>query len=263
MTYDELVKGFENGDPLVYAIAVVAVLIVIVGLFSIVVSIYLAVKYIKYNKKENSANLTGEQAARKILDMNGLEKIKVSATGSFMFGNSYSHYFKKVRLRRLTWKKQSVSSLAMAAQKSSLAILDKEKDPDVKHRVKLTPIICFGPLMFIPIVAIGVALDIFVFETTGVCTFIALGLGLLFYFYAFVLSVKVLKTEKKAQVRALEILKSNNMITSDEEKDMNKLFKLYNIEYINNIILSMLEFILNILRIILAAKGDGNISTSK
>jgi len=56
---------------------------------------------VKYNRKRNSSGKTGEEIARKILDDNDLKNIRVSKNGSILFGNSYSHYFKKVRLRRL------------------------------------------------------------------------------------------------------------------------------------------------------------------
>lgn len=121
--------------------AIVAILICICGLVALVVSIWLAIKYVKFNRKENSAGLTGEQVARKILDDNDLAHIKVKSTGSIMFGNSYSHFFKKVRLRRMTRHEKSLTSLGMGAQKASLAILDKENDPDMKKRIRLYPII--------------------------------------------------------------------------------------------------------------------------
>ncbi len=112
---------------------VVLVLLAIALIVAFVISICLAISYVKYNKKKNSVGKTGEQVARKILDDNGLEHIAVSKNGSILFGNSYSHFLKKkVRLRRLTWQKDSVTSLAMAAQKSSLAVMDKEGDPSMK-----------------------------------------------------------------------------------------------------------------------------------
>ena len=92
---------FENVSPaLQWAIMIVAGLIVIVAVVSVCVSIWLAIKYVKFNRRINSSNLSGKDAARKILDDNGLQHIKVSVVGSMMFGNSYSHYFKTVRRHR-------------------------------------------------------------------------------------------------------------------------------------------------------------------
>ena len=236
------------------ALMVVGILIAIVGAGSLAVSVWLAIKYVAYNKKENSAGLTGEEVARKILDDNGLQNIKVKVTGSIMFGNSYSHYFKKVRLRRFTRKKRSLTSLGMGAQKAALAVLDKENDPDMRKYVRLYPIITFGPLAFIPLISVGAVLDYFVFSQSGICVYILGGLGLLFYAYAIVLAVVTLKAEKKAQARAYEILKNDNLVTEDELQELQELFRLYNIQYVNDIVLSSLELIYTALEILVKIK---------
>ena len=239
------------------ALGIVGLLICVVALVSLVVSGWLAIQYIRFNRKENSAGLTGEETARKVLDDNGLQNIKVKVTGSIMFGNSYSHYFKKVRLRRMTRHKTSVTALGMGAQKACLAILDKEGDPDMRKQVRLYPIITFGPFAFIPLVLVGVLLDYFVFSQNGLCVYVLGGLGLLFYIYAIVLSVLTLKTEKKAQERAYTVLRTSRMATEEELEDLKTLFRLYNIQYINDIIMASLELLYNALQIALAlSKSD-------
>ena len=108
----ELIKDATGttSDGIAIAMLIVGILIIIFALVGIVISIFLWVKYHKLNKTKNSCGLTGEQAARRILDNNGLQHIRVKCTGSLIFGNSYSHVFKKVRLRRFTYKKDSVTS---------------------------------------------------------------------------------------------------------------------------------------------------------
>lgn len=257
----ENVEGFENVSPAIqWAILIVGCLIALVAVVAVCISIWLSIRYIVYNRRKNSLNITGGDAARKILDANGLNKIKVSTFGSIIFGNSYSHYFKKVRIRRLTKNKTSITSLAIGAQKSALAVLDKEGDKDMKHRVALTPLIYFGPLAFIPILAIGIIIDIIVFKFSGVPTIIAAGIGLAFYVVSFILSIKVLKTEVKAQKRACEILKQENMATDEEIEMMQELFKLYNIQYVIDIILEFLQMIMKVLEII--AKIQNNNASS-
>ena len=82
-------KEFEGVNPgLAWAIFIVVCLIIVVAIFSLIISIWLSIKYVVYNRTMNKANINGEQAARKILDMNGLEKIKVLAQlTTVSFGN--------------------------------------------------------------------------------------------------------------------------------------------------------------------------------
>ena len=67
-----------------------------------------------------------------------------------------------------------------------------------------------------------------------------------------------LKTEKKAQVRANEILLDQGLITDEEAAKLQKLFHLYNVQYVNDIILSVLELIYNVLKIVAMFKGDSS-----
>ena len=247
--------GFE------IALAIVGCLIAIVGAYALVVSVWLMVKYVRFNRLENSAGLTGQEVARKILDANGLNHIGVKVTGSFIFGNSYSHYFKKVRLRRFTRHERSLTSLGIGAQKASLAILDKEGDKDMRKRIRLYPLITFGPFAFIPLITIGALLDYFVFHQTGTIVLILCAIGFLLYAYSVVLSVLTLKTEKKAQEKSYKILSENNIITAEELSLLKELFHLYNVQYINDIIISSLELLRYAIQIMSYFQGDSSSNT--
>ena len=255
-----------TSDALAYAMLFVGALIVIFTLIGVFISIYLFLRYNKLNRTKNSCNMTGLEVARKILDDNGLNHISVKATGSFIWGNSYSHVWKKVRLRRFTYKKNSVTSLAMAAQKSSLAILDKENDPIMKKRNKLIPLQMFGPLMFLPLVVFGVILDIAIASALDkdpnyAITFTCAGFGVLLYAISFALTVVILKAETKAQAKSIEILQKENLATPEEIEQITDLYKVYNLEYINNMIIAFLELVLRVLEII--AQIQGKSSSSK
>lgn len=242
---------FQNVNPaLQWAIFIVGILIIAVGVVSVGVSLWLMYKYIKFNRTTNSANINGRDAARKLLDQNGLQHIAVSTWGSFIFGNSYSHYFNKVRLRRLTQKKKSITALAMAAEKTALAALDQEDDPDMRTRVRLTPLMYFGPIAFLPLIIIGALIDYILFSFTGVVTIIAALVGLSLYAISFVLAIKVLKTEVKAQRRALQMLVDENMVTAEETAMMQELFHIYNIQYVNDIVMACLEMIMRVLNFV-------------
>lgn len=246
-------------DTVIMIMGIVIALLLAASVVAFLISFFLSIAYIRYNHKKNAAGLTGAEVARTILDENDLQHIRVSKNGSLLFGNSYSHFFKKVRLRRLTWKKRSVTSLSMAAQKSALAILDKEGDPDMKSRIRMTPMIYFGPLAFVPLLLIGAALDVFVFQNpNGVCMTVSSLVGVLIYLISFRMSIKVLKTEKKAQVRALELMRTEGLATEDELKMSKHLFRLYNIEYVNNMVIALLELVYRILQIFSYAQGGSS-----
>lgn len=260
-------KTGATSDALAWAMLVVGALIIVFALIGIVISIYLWIKYHNLNKTKNSCGLTGEEAARKILDNNGLQNIRVSATGSFIFGNSYSHVFKKVRLRRFTYKKDSITSLAMAAEKSALAIMDKEHDPVMKARNVLIPLQILGPFMFLPLVIIGVAIDLAIayLQKTNpsfIPTLICAGSGVLLYVVSFVLTIVILKAETKAQAKSLEILKKENMANQKELELIKDLYKAYNLEYVNNMIISFLELVLRVLQIVAALQGGASKSSN-
>ena len=126
----------------------------------------------------------------------------------------------------------------------------------MRKRIRLVPLVTFGPFAFIPLILIGGVLDYFVFNGSGICTLVLGMIGLLFYVYSVVLSVLTLKTEKKAQSRAYEILEQDYHITNEELSALKELFRLYNIQYINDIILSSLELLYTILEIAIAVKGN-------
>ena len=147
----------------------------------------------------------------------------------------------------------------MASQKSCLAILDKENDPDMKTRIKLTPIIYFGPLAFIPLIIIGFLIDIIVIKSNSFTfTMLFTSFGLILYLISFIMSIKVLKTEIKAQNKAYEVLKNNNLATDEELTMLKKLFKLYNIQYVNDMIVALLELIYRVLQIIAILQNNNS-----
>lgn len=229
------------------ALIIVGALIVLIVIGSLGVAVWLMIKYRRYNRVGNSAQVSGGDVARRILNEHGLQHISVKAKGSVLFGNSYSHYFKRVRLRRYTIERKTLTSLAIGAQKAALAILADEGDPDMRRRIRLVPLITFGPFAFIPLLLVGLALDVLFFGGNGYAFLVSVVLGLLFYVYAVVLTITTLKTEKKAQERAMQILRTNRLATEEELNTLNKLFRLYNIQYVNDVILSSLELVYEVL----------------
>lgn len=272
MKLEELAQFLRDGSngaltnvstAVILAMVVVMGLIVVMSVVALITSLCIAVKYARYNRRENSLGKAGKDICRNVLDKNGLEQISVKSSGSIMFGNSYSHFFKKIRLRRMTWKKSSVSSLAMAYQKAQLAVLDNNGDADMKKRIHMTPLIYFGPLAMIPLVLGGILLDFFIFKSgNGICTMILVSLATLLYVASFVMALMVLRTEKKAQKMALEEMRQDNVSEKDID-DCKNLFRLYNIEYVNDMIIAMLEVIYRVLQLVTYFQNSSNAQSNK
>lgn len=257
LTPQEALDFFNSLPPqLRTAFIIVGGAIVIVTIISFIVSGWLGIKYIKYNRHEASCNKNGGDIAREVLDANGLQNIKVTKSGSLLFGNSYSHFFKKVRLRRRTIDKTSLTSVGMGAEKAALAVLDKQGDKDMKRRIFMLPLIAAGPFLFIPLVIVGVIIDYVVSNGSVDNTILFCVIGIVFYALAFFFQFQTLKSEKKAQNLACQMLSDQGLATTEEVEMLHKLYHLYNIEYINNMVLSMLEILFRILEIFAKAEAE-------
>lgn len=77
------------------------------------------------------------------------------------------------------------------------------------------------------------------------------------------MSILVLKTEKKAQKRAYEIIKAEGLATAEELEMCKKLFRLYNIEYINNMVIALLELIYRVFQIIAYVQNSSSSSSKQ
>ena len=82
------------------------------------------------------------------------------------------------------------------------------------------------------------------------------------YVFAFVLSLMELKTEKKAQDRALDILSEGHYITYEEREACVELFHLYNINYVLSMIIALLEAIKQLLKILLQIMNKSSSSNN-
>ena len=120
-----------------------AVLLTVIGFLLVVFAqIKINTTYSKYRKVQNSAGLTGQDVARKILDSNGLSQISVYEIS----GNLSDHYNpskKLINLSKDIYNGTSIASLAVAAHECGHAIQDKENYIFFKIRSALVPVVNF------------------------------------------------------------------------------------------------------------------------
>ena len=255
----ELFDGAPIG--LVVAYIIVSILVVVMAIVALVMKILIAVRYWKANKMPISTGMTGVDAARYVLDKDGLTHIKVKKAGFIrgaLFGNYYNIFTKTIYLRSILFKiddKKSVTATALAVQKAGLAKLCEEGDPATVTRNRLSVIGVFGPLLFIPVLLIGVIIDFVVLQGSMVFSSIALVLSGLLLVAGFIVTLLNIPVEKKANDRALEMIEKYGLATGDELKVMKKVFDTYIISYVCDFILEVLRVIQWILEILIKVFG--------
>ncbi len=252
----------EAPSPVIPFMVTVTALIVILSVFALMAAIWLSISCAKDNHQQNTAGKTGRDIARQILDDHGLAKIKVVSSGSVLLGNSYSHFFRKVRLRRRLWGSDSVAALAAGVQVPCLAILSAQDDADMKSRRRATPLICLGLWGLVPLILVGVALDLVVPFAKGWWMMGFTIPALVLFLVSLVLALRGLKTEKKAQTMALGLLVGG--LASDEELDRcKKLYRLSAAEYVTNLFLAPLGLIYRVFHIFPSTRTDAGPTDDK
>ena len=239
---------------LLISIIVVSILIGIVSIVAFFARASIFYTYNKYNRKVNSSGLTGGEAARKLLDEAGLTEVEVVKANwwqAMIYGNSYSGRKKKIRLRRGIINKKSITSVGLACQKVGLALQDRDGDKKFRIKDRLQFITLFAPLAFLPMVIIGVIIDIFLTNFSGVITTIFLIFGTVYFILAFILTMVTWPVEKKACNKAMEIMEQTNFLNEEERQCIDAVFRSYKLAYLTDFILSILELIKIILQILL------------
>ena len=118
------------------------ILILFIIILPLIAQAKVSNNYKKYSKIKNSINMTGEEVARRILESNGLENIKVYKIG----GELTDHYDptkKLINLSSSIYSDNSISAIAVAAHECGHAIQDKERYTFMRIRSAMVPIVNF------------------------------------------------------------------------------------------------------------------------
>lgn len=207
---------------------------VILMLIIIVLPLYANIKinstYSKYSKKQNSGKLTGKEVAEKILEMNGLNNVKVGRIN----GSLTDHYDprnKTISLSDGIYNSNSISACAVAAHEVGHAIQDKERYSMLVFRSKLVPVVNFTSRLSSILVFSGFIFDLFNFITIGA---ILLTVGLFF-------QLITLPVEFDASKRAKEELQKCGLIEKQNTKGATKVLKAAAFTYVAGFLASALQ----------------------
>ena len=161
--------------------------------------------YSKYKKVRNQKGITGGEAAREILDRNGLNDVKVVETRGTL-SDHYDPRSRTVALSSEIYHGTSVAGISVAAHECGHAIQDKDGYFFMRIRASLIPIVNFSSYAGYIAIVIG-----FAFGALNL-----VWLGILFEIAILLFQIITLPVELNASSRALKLVKEYNFFTSRE-----------------------------------------------
>lgn len=198
----------------------------------IAAQIYVSYTYNRFKKVKNDFGLTGFDVAKKILEVNGLEKLYVVETQGKLTDH-YDSSRKTIRLSSEVYHEESIAALAIAAHECGHALQDKEGYFFLRLRAMIYPVVSIGTKFAYVLLIIG-----FLFELMNmIIVAIALyGLGLVF-------QLITLPVEFDASKRALNMLRSLHICNQVGDDGTGKMLRAAAFTYVAGVISSALEII--------------------
>lgn len=198
----------------------------------IAAQIYVSYTYNRFKKVRNDFGLTGFDVAKKILEVNGLEKLYVVETQGKLTDH-YDSSRKTIRLSSEVYHEESIAALAIAAHECGHALQDKEGYFFLRLRAMIYPIVSIGTKFAYILLIIG-----FLFELMNmIIVAIALyGLGLVF-------QLITLPVEFDASKRALNMLRSLHICNQVGDDGTGKMLRAAAFTYVAGVLSSALEII--------------------
>jgi uncharacterized protein len=163
--------------------------------------------YKKFSEIRSRTGMTGAQAARRILDANGLLNVAVEPIA----GELTDHYHPKDKVIRLSepiFGSTSLAALAVAAHESGHALQDQVGYAPMMFRSRLVPVATLGSNLAMPLFFIGLIFS----ASMGWM----MDLGIAFFAGAVVFHLVTLPVEFDASARAIRILSSGGYLAPDE-----------------------------------------------
>lgn len=194
----------------------------------------------KYSKVPSASGYTGFDAARRILDANGLTHIRIE----HISGNLTDHYDPKagvIRLSDSVYSNNSAAAIGVAAHEAGHAVQHATKYYPLVVRNAIIPVCNIGSNLAMPLILLGI-----VFEMFGLCY-----LGIIAFALSTVFQLITLPVEFNASSRALAALESSGRFSDDDLKNANKTLRAAALTYVAALAVSLA----NLLRLIVLVNG--------
>lgn len=186
----------------------------------------------KYKTFINRRGMTGAQAARKILDANGLHNVQVVRIAGNLTDN-FNPKTNVVSLSDSTYHSTSVAAIGVAAHECGHAVQHQTGYVPIKVRNGIYPVVRIGNSLAMPLFILGLLLGI-----GDLAMFGALLFGLVLVFQLVTLPV-----EFNASFRAIRTLDGMYMLDEDELKGAKKVLKAAAMTYVAAAASTALQFL--------------------
>ena len=119
------------------------ILMIISLVITLGAQLFVSGAYSKYSKVKNKKRMYGSEAARYILDKNGLKDVKVRRVGGYL-SDYYDPRNKTVNLSSANYENASVGALSVACHECGHAIQDRVGYTFMRIRAALVPFVNFS-----------------------------------------------------------------------------------------------------------------------
>ncbi|QUW22125.1 zinc metallopeptidase [Sporosarcina sp. Marseille-Q4063] len=189
--------------------------------------------YNKYSKIRSTSGMTGAQAARLILDQNGLQNVKVVESKGFL-SDHYNPVTKTVALSTHNYHEASVAGTAVAAHEVGHAIQDQEAYSFLRLRHRLVPVASLTSNASWVFIMIGI-----IFSSMNSL----LGIGIALLAVGVVFQIVTLPVEFNASSRAMNQIVSLGIIRNEEEAHAKKVLNAAAMTYVAAAAVAVLELV--------------------
>lgn len=218
-------------------------------IFSIYASGKVSRTFAKYNNVCNRSGMTGYDTVVRLMRANDVRGISVGRVK----GNLSDHYHPAksvVNLSESTYGNNSVSAVAVAAHEMGHVMQKQRGYVFYKIRTALVPIVNFGSRLAMPLVLIGLLIDLFTVTANANIGFYVAMVGVILYGGSFLFALITLPVELNASKRAKKMLVSEGILTQDELYGASQVLSAAALTYLASLLTSLVYFLRFLVRVL-------------
>ena len=168
----------------------------------------------RYAKVHNRRGITGADAARRVLDANGLYHVTIER----VHGHLTDHYDPKagvIRLSDAVYASTGIAALGVAAHEAGHAVQHAVGYTPIKLRTAIIPLTRFGSVLAMPLFILGLIFSGASYLGYGIGSIFMIT-GILFFSFSTLFQLVTLPTEFNASARAMTALEDGGLLAADE-----------------------------------------------